>query len=384
MTCGFQFTEHARSTTTDARTGLFRTPHGDIETPAFMPVGTVGSVKGILPSQLAELGATMILANTYHLHLRPGEDVVQALGGLHGFMNWDGPILTDSGGYQIFSLADLRSLTDRGVTFRSSYDGREVFLDPERAISVQATLGADVAMAFDHCPTSATDRALVEEATERTHRWLERSVARHRELGGESRGQALFGIVQGGAFEDLRAASVEAVCSHDLVGYSIGGVSVGEGREHFATAVSAAASRMPRDKPRYLMGVGTPRDFFDAIERGVDLFDCVTPTRHGRTHQAFTSQGTLNLRNQGWARDRAPLDPACDVPWLRGFSKGYLRHLCKANEMLAAQLLSLQNLWFFLDLMQRIRTAIREDRFTELRDEVLATCDRKVSPTANG
>jgi len=378
---GFEFRERARSTRTAARTGRFSTPHGDVETPAFMPVGTVGSVKGVLPSQLAELGATMILGNTYHLHLRPGEDVVRALGGLHGFMNWSGPILTDSGGYQVFSLADLRSIDDTGVRFRSSYDGREVFLDPERAVDVQAALGADVAMAFDHCPQTATDRAAVEVATDRTHRWLERSVARHRELGGEERGQALFGIVQGGAFEDLRRRSVDAVCAQDLVGYAIGGVSVGEGRGLFGTAVAAAAERLPRDRPRYLMGVGTPRDFFDAVEQGIDLFDCVTPTRHGRTHQAFTSEGTLNLRNRGWARDPSPLDPRCDVAWLSGFSKGYLRHLCKANEMLAAQLLSLQNLWFFLDLMRRIRAAIAEDRFEELRDRTLATCDRKVTPT---
>lgn len=382
MPPAFEFRETARSSRSEARAGVFTTPHGDVATPAFMPVGTVGSVKGVLPSQLSELGASMILANTYHLHLRPGEDVVRDLGGLHAFMNWPGPILTDSGGYQVFSLAELRSIDDRGVRFRSSYDGREVFLDPERAVDVQAALGADVAMAFDHCPQSATDRAEVEDATERTHRWLERSVARHRELGGEERGQALFGIVQGGAFDDLRARSVEAVCSHDLAGYAIGGVSIGEGREHHAAAIAAAAPRLPRDRPRYLMGVGTPRDFVDAIAAGVDLFDCVTPTRHGRTHQAFTSAGTLNLRNRGWARDRSPLDPACDVPWLAGFSRGYLRHLCKANEMLAAQLLSLQNLWFFLDLMRRIRAAIAADRFEELRDEVLATCDRRLAPPA--
>ena len=377
---GFSFQVEARCAHTRARAGRFETPHGAVATPAFMPVGTRGTVKGVLPSQLAELGATMLLANTYHLHLRPGAAVVRALGGLHRFMNWTGPLLTDSGGYQVFSLGSQAKIDERGVEFRSVVDGSRVWLDPEGATDVQIELGADVIMAFDQCPASATQRSVVLAATERTHRWLERCVARFRERGAAERGQALFGIVQGGAFEDLRRCSVDAVCGHDLVGYAIGGASLGEGREQVRAAVEYAALRLPEDRPRYLMGVGTPRDFFDAVERGVDLFDCVTPTRHGRTHQAFTSAGVLNLRNQGWALDPRPLDPECDVPWLAGFSRGYLRHLCNTNEMLGAELLTLQNLGFFARLMQQIRAAIRAGTLPELRARVLARADRRVTP----
>lgn len=377
---GFSFQILERCSSSKARSGVFETPHGPVQTPAFMPVGTRGTVKGVLPHQLEELGASMILANTYHLHLRPGAATVAELGGLHSFMNWPRPILTDSGGYQVFSMDDCLSVEESGVAFRSVVDGSRVWMDPETAIDIQTALGADVIMAFDQCPRSAVDRAVVAPATERTHRWLERCAARHAELGGVERGQALFGIIQGGAFEDLRAASVDAVCSHDFVGYAIGGVSVGEDREALRMAVEFSTARMPEDRPRYLMGVGTPRDFFDAIEQGVDLFDCVTPTRHGRTHQAFTSEGIINLRNRGWARSSEALDPACDVPWLAGFSRGYLRHLCKVNEMLAAQLLSLNNLRFFLRLMEQIRAAIRTDTLAQLREQVLSKAHLRVSP----
>jgi queuine tRNA-ribosyltransferase len=365
---GFAYRVEHRATTSRARAGVFTTPHGDVPTPAFMPVGTKGTVKGVTSRELAELGTTMLLGNTYHLHLRPGEELIRELGGLHGFMRWDGPILTDSGGYQVFSLESLRQIDADGATFRSVVDGALVRFTPERVIEIEAALGADVAMAFDHCPSSPSDRAQVELATERTHRWLERCVRRHRELGGEARGQALFGIVQGGSFVDLRERSVDAVCAHDLVGYAIGGVSVGESRDEILVAIDAAAPRLPEDRPRYLMGVGTPRDFFDAIERGVDLFDCVTPTRHGRTAQAFTSTGSLNLRNAKFARDPRPLDERCDCPTcVRGYSRAYLRHLVKSEEMLAAILLTHHNLRWFHRLMNEIRSGIARDELDLVR-----------------
>ena len=332
-----------------------------------MPVGTRGSVKGAHPAQVRKAGARMILANTYHLHLRPGEDTIRALGGLHRFMNWDGPILTDSGGYQVFSLSDITQLDDEGATFRSIVDGSAVRFTPRRVVEIQATLGADVAMAFDECPNDPKDRVKVELACERTHRWLDACVERHRELGGSERGQALFGIVQGGVFEDLRRASVDAVCAHDLLGTAIGGVSVGEDRQAIAHAIAFTTPLLPEDRPRYLMGIGTPHDFFEAVACGIDLFDCVTPTRHARSHQAFTWDGRLNLRNAVFARDNAPIEAGCDCPACDGFSRGYIRHLCKSNEMLAAQLLTLHNLRFFHRLLEGIRAAIANDRFEALR-----------------
>jgi queuine tRNA-ribosyltransferase len=376
---GFGFVRTSSDPSTRARCGVFRTPHGDVETPAFMPVGTRGTVKGVLPAELHALGARMLLANTYHLHLRPGEETVRALGGLHRFMNWSGPLLTDSGGYQVFSLSGISQVDDDGVTFQSVVDGASVRFTPERAVEVQAALGADVQMAFDQCPADPRDRAIVLQGVERTQRWLERCVRAHRALGGEARGQALFGIVQGGVFADLRKSCLEAVCAHDLVGYAIGGVSVGETREDMRTAVEATAPHLPEDKPRYLMGVGMPVDFFDAVAQGVDLFDCVTPTRHGRTHQAFTSLGQLNLRNADFARDTRVLDPECDCPCCAGFSRGYLRHLCKSNEMLGAELLTLHNLRYFARLFERMRDAIRRGALTELREAVLPAAMRRVS-----
>ena len=364
----------------EARAGVFHTPHGPVETPAFMPVGTRGTVKGVLPRDLHETGSRMILANTYHLHLRPGEETVKALGGLHSFMGWDGPILTDSGGYQVFSLADSCTLDEDGVTFQSVVDGSAARFTPERVVEIQAALGADVQMAFDHCAPDPLDRAIVQDATDRTHRWLDRCVRRHQELGGVERGQALFGIVQGGAFEDIRRASVDAVCSHDLVGYAVGGVSVGEDREAMRIAVSASAPELPVMKPRYLMGVGTPSDFFDAIERGIDLFDCVTPTRNARNHTAFTSQGRVNLRNLGFKEDTRPLDPACDCVACTRFSRGVLRHLSKSNEMLAGTLLSIHNLHFFHSLLASMREAIKAGTFSALRERVLPAMDRRVRP----
>lgn len=367
---GFGFRVLARSTENRGRVGVFETPHGVVTTPAFMPVGTRGTVKGVEPGELFALGSRMILANTYHLALRPGEEVVRELGGLHRFMGWDGPILTDSGGYQVFSLADLMKLDEGGVTFQSVIDGARLRFDPERVIEIERALGADVAMAFDHCADDPTDRAKVEDATERTHRWLERCVRRHRELDGEASGQALFGIVQGGAFEDLRKRSVAAVTRHDLVGYAIGGVSVGETRDAMRIAVRAAAPELPEDRPRYLMGVGTPLDFVEAVAEGVDLFDCVTPTRHGRTKQAFTSQGLVNIENARFARDTRPLDPACDCPACARFSRGALRHFAKSDEMLGAILLTLHNLRFFHTLFDELRAALEVGGYPRLAARV--------------
>lgn len=378
---GFDFELQARCPHTLARAGTLRTPHGPVSTPAFMPVGTRATVKGVLPRDLREVGSQMILANTYHLHLRPGEDVVRELGGLHAMMAWDGPILTDSGGYQVFSMSDLRQIDRDGVTFKSVLDGSAVRFDPERVMDIQRALGADVIMAFDHCPSVPTDRREVERATETTHRWLERCVRRFRENGGEAGGQALFGIVQGGAFEDLRRASVEAVTQHDLVGYAIGGVSVGEEEHLIRDTVRGCADLLPADRPRYLMGVGTPRDFFEAITSGVDLFDCVTPTRHARNHMAFTSWGSINVRNEGLSRDRRSLDPECDCVACSDYSLGTLRHLCRTREILGGMLLSLHNLRFFHRLMERIRAAIREGTLPELREQVVERASRRVGPS---
>ncbi|MCY2960617.1 MAG: tRNA guanosine(34) transglycosylase Tgt [Planctomycetota bacterium] len=365
----------ARASSGHARVGVFTTPHGDVATPAFMPVGTKATVKGVLPRDLRELGATMILANTYHLHLRPGEDVIQKLGGLHAVMAWNGPILTDSGGYQVFSLGHLAKIDADGVSLKSVIDGSAVRFTPERVIDIERKLGADVAMAFDHCPADPTDRAQVAAAVERTHDWLARCVRRHREHGAEETGQALFPIVQGGVFEDLRRRSVESALEHGCVGHAVGGVSVGESREHARTAVEMSAPLLPEEKPRYLMGVGTPADFFDAIERGIDLFDCVTPTRHARNHRAFTSRGEVNLRNAKYREDVAPLDPACACPCCRDYSRGTLRHLCTSDEMLGGMLLSLHNLAYFFDLMARIRAAIASDTLSALRVEVLGAME---------
>jgi queuine tRNA-ribosyltransferase len=303
---------------------------------------------------------------------------VRDLGQLHGFMGWDGPILTDSGGYQVFSMADLRDLSEEGVGLKSIVDGDRIQLTPESVIDIELALGADIIMAFDHCPSDPTSRAEVEDATARTTRWLRRCMDRYEARGGLAGGQALFGICQGGAFADLRQQSVEAICEHDLVGYAIGGVSVGEHKTALVDAIEMAAPLLPRGKPRYLMGVGTPEDFFEAVTRGVDMFDCVTPTRHGRMHQAFTSEGRMNLRNQRWARDDAPIDPACGCEACRSFSRGYLRHLCKSGEMLAGSLISLHNIHFFHALMARMRRGIFDGDLPEQRAFFLDVCTRRI------
>ncbi|MFT5199857.1 MAG: queuine tRNA-ribosyltransferase [Planctomycetota bacterium] len=365
-----------------ARTGVFHTPHGSVPTPAFMPVGTRGSVKAVLPRDVKEAGATMVLANTLHLALRPGAKVVRDLGGLHSLMDWSGPILTDSGGYQVFSMADVSKISEKGVTFRSVIDGSPMHLSPESAMEIQVDLGADVIMAFDQCPSDPHDRKQVEEATNRTHRWLARCEKRWLELGGLDRGQALFGIVQGGCFEDLRRESVKAITSHDLVGYAIGGISVGEGREAIRDAFAMTTPLLPKDKPRYLMGIGTPVDFFDAVAQGADLFDCVTPTRHGRNHQAFTSRGRVNLRNQAWTSYTGPLDPDCPCTACTNYPAGAIRHLCNVGEMLGGTLLSIHNLTFFHRLMADIRLAVAAGTLSQLREEVLPRVEPRFKPTS--
>jgi len=380
MSAPFSFQIDAKCPSSGARSGVFNTPHGSIQTPAFMPVGTRGTVKGVLPRDLKASGSSMILANTLHLFLRPGPEAVRDLGGLHSFMGWDGPILTDSGGYQVFSMADLAQINEDGVTFRSILDGSKVRFTPEIVMDVQRDLGADVIMAFDHCPSDPTDREQVQAATDRTHRWLDRCVSQWKNNGGLDRGQALFGIVQGGVFEDLRAKSVEAVCAHDLPGVAVGGVSVGEDRDHIRKAFAMSVPLLPPDRPRYLMGIGTPTDFFDAVRQGADLFDCVTPTRHGRNHQVYTSRGRINVRNEGWSRSTEALDPECPCPACTEFPMGSLRHYCKTSEMLAGSLLSLHNLWFFHGLLKRMREAIATGTLAALEAEILPRMELRFSP----
>lgn len=371
------FRVEARCAASAARVGRVETPHGGFDTPAFMPVGTQAAVKGLLPELVARTGAEIVLANTYHLMLRPGAEAVASLGGLHGFMNWAGPILTDSGGYQAFSMSDLTRLDADGVEFRSIVDGAIISLSPERAMEVQNRLGADIIMALDDCPPSAgrTSPGLtpfahsaeysrrLDEANERTARWLERCVQAH----ARRADQALFGIVQGGTDLDKRSRSVEQVCSHDLPGYAIGGVAVGEDFDQIIEVVRHTAALLPADRPRYLMGVGYERDIVEAVRAGVDMFDCVLPTRNGRNACAFTRTETLRLRNARFADDPRPIEAHCDCPACNGlsgsggFSRAYLRHLFLAREMLGPILVSLHNLRHFQRLMLDIRRAIREN-----------------------
>src|SRR6478609_5856161 len=348
---------------TRARTARFHTPHGIVETPAFMPVGTLGTVKGVDPGRLAETGAQMILANTYHLALRPGEQTVAALGGLHKFMGWNGPILTDSGGFQVFSLADRMTFDETGVRFRSHIDGALVELTPERSIAIQEQLGSDVAMVFDHVVALPNDREIVADAMRRSLRWAERCKA-----AATRADQAQFAIVQGGLDPELRAESAERLVALDFVGYAIGGLSVGEPPPEMYAALDVTTPLLPRNKPRYLMGVGRPIDLLEAIARGVDLFDCVMPTRNGRNALAFTDAGPIRLRNLQHALDREPLDPTCPCLACR-HSRGYLRHLFQANEMLGPMLVSHHNLTYYQRLMAQARQAITEDRLSTFLSE---------------
>jgi len=340
------------------RVGRLATPHGDVETPAFIPVGTRATVKGVLPETLREIGTQIVLANTYHLALRPGADVVRDLGGLHAMMGWDGPILTDSGGFQVFSLSGLRQVTDDGVTFRNHIDGGEMTLTPESAVAAQNALGADVIMALDICPPYPCPRPEVEEAVRLTLAWAERCRAAHGRAD-----QVLWPIVQGGVERDLRERCAERLVAMDFQGYAIGGVSVGEGHDHLREVVGWTAPLLPPDRPRYLMGVGELRDLVVSIGLGVDLFDCVLPTRNGRNGSAYTADGMIRLRNEQYRSDRRPVEEDCDCPACRRFSRGMLRHLFMAGELLGPILLSIHNLRFYTRLFSRLRATIREGRF---------------------
>ena len=356
---GFSFQLQAKCSHSQARAGVFATPHGIVETPRFMPVGTLATVKGITPRQLQDASAQMILANTYHLHLQPGEEIVAEAGGLHDFMAWDKPILTDSGGFQVFSLSELRKISEEGVTFRSPRDGSMIAITPERSIQIQNALGADVIMAFDECPPSDASQEEVAAATARTNRWLKRCIAAHE----NSDTQALFGIVQGGIYLNLRSQAVEELVALDLPGYAIGGVSVGEAPELINATVKHTAPLLPSDKPRYLMGVGTYREMVQAIASGIDLFDCVIPTRFGRHGTALVQGTRINLKNAQYKRDYQPLDATCPCYACGNFTRAYLNHLVRSQEMLGYILLSLHNITELIRFTQEIRQAIFDDTF---------------------
>jgi len=342
-----------------ARTGVIRTARGDIRTPAFMPVGTAATVKAMLPESVRATGADILLGNTYHLMLRPGAERVARLGGLHKFMNWDRPILTDSGGFQVMSLSDLRKLTETGVTFRSHIDGSKHELTPESSMEVQRLLGSDIVMAFDECPSLPADRARIAESMRLSMRW----AARSRDAFGDRPGHALFGIQQGGLEEDLRGESAEALRSIGFDGYAIGGLAVGEGQEKMFATLDFAPGQLPDDKPRYLMGVGKPDDIVGAVKRGVDMMDCVLPSRSGRTGQAFTRRGVVNIKNARHADDPRPLDAACSCPACSGYSRAYLHHVFRAGEMISGMLLTWHNLHYFQELMEGMRQAIQAGEF---------------------
>jgi queuine tRNA-ribosyltransferase len=395
----------AQDSQSKARRGRLTTAHGEIETPAFMPIGTQGTVKAVSPRELRELNAQIILGNSYHLFVRPGLDVIKQFGGLHKFMNWDGPILTDSGGYQIFSLAKLRKITEDGVHFQNHVDGTPAFISPEIAMEIQAALGSDIAMVLDECPPWPCDRDYAAGSLEMTTRWAKRCKqwkdknAEHRTLNAERRMQKenaqhstpnaqrpmaegaainyppsttnslLFGIVQGATFGDLRKESAQALVEIGFDGYSIGGVSVGEPEEEMMRAVEAAEPSLPADRPRYAMGLGTPPQLLEMIARGMDMFDCVLPTRLARNGTAFTAEGTLNLKNAEFAMQKGPIEEGCTCPACSEFSRAYIRHLIKAEEILGLRLITLHNLHFYLDLMRKAREAIEAGRFDQLRKD---------------
>ena len=350
---------------TGARLGRLYTHHGVIDTPTFMPVGTQATVKAVSPEELKALGAQIILSNTYHLFIRPGHELVREAGGLHRFMNWDRAILTDSGGFQVFSLADRRKIREEGVEFRSHLDGSLLFLSPEKATEVQNALGADIIMCFDECAPYPADYEYVRESTARTSRWAERCLKAH----GRPHDQALFGIVQGGMYPDLRRQSAKDLTSLDFPGYAIGGLSVGEPKPVMYEMLETTVPLLPDGKPRYLMGVGSPDALIEGSIRGIDMFDCVLPTRIARNGTVMTSRGRLVIRNAAYERDFGPLDPACDCYTCTHYSRAYIRHLIKADEIFGLRLTTIHNLHFLASLMARIRQAIREDRLADFRDE---------------
>lgn len=354
-----RFSFELKATDGRARTGVISTPRGEIRTPAFMPVGTAATVKAMLPESVRATGADILLGNTYHLMLRPTAERIERLGGLHKFMNWGRPILTDSGGFQVMSLSDLRKLTEKGVTFKSHIDGSKHELTPERSMEIQRMLGSDIVMCFDECPALPADRARLEDSMRLSMRW----AARSREAFGDRPGHALFGIQQGGLEEDLRAESAEALTSIGFDGYAVGGLAVGEGQEAMFGCLDFAPEQLPKDKPRYLMGVGKPDDIVGAVKRGIDMMDCVLPSRSGRTGQAFTRRGVVNIKNARHAEDPRPLDADCTCPACSQYSRAYLHHVFRAGEMISGMLLTWHNLHYFQEIMSGMRAAIADGAF---------------------
>lgn len=348
-----------------ARLGKVHTPHGVFETPIFMPVGTLATVKTMSPEELKEIGSQIILSNTYHLWLRPGHEIVREAGGLHKFMNWDRPILTDSGGFQVFSLSALRKIEEEGVHFRNHLNGEKLFLSPEGAMEIQNALGSDIMMAFDECPPYPATHEYMKKSVERTSRWAERCLEGHK----RAQDQGLFGIVQGGEYEDLRKQSAKDLVSLDFPGYAIGGLSVGEPKDVMNRVLEFTTRHLPDNKPRYLMGVGSPDSLIDGAIRGIDMFDCVLPTRIGRNGTCMTSTGRLVVRNAKYARDFTPIDHNCDCHVCKTYSRAYIRHLVKCDETFGFRLTSYHNLYFLLNLMEQVREAIRNDRLLDFREE---------------
>ena len=366
-----------------ARRGEFTCPHGAAQTPVFMNVGTQGAIKGALSARdLKEIGCQIELSNTYHLHVRPGDELIKSLGGLHKFMTWDGPILTDSGGFQIFSLAELRKIGEDGVRFNSHVDGRHIFMGPEESMRIQSNLGSDIAMAFDECIKIPSPYDYVKASTERTARWLVRCKAALEQYNSEpdavNPGQVLFGINQGAVFHDIRIEHMKRIAELDLAGYAIGGLAVGETAQEMYDTIEAVEEYMPKDRPRYLMGVGTPGNIIESVARGVDFFDCVMPARNGRHGHLFTWKGIINIKNAKYERDESPIDHECSCPVCQRYSKAYLRHLFKAEEMLAMRFAVTHNLWFYNNLMQRIRDALDEGRFEDFRRQYSTVLDTRI------
>ena len=366
-----------------ARRGEFTCPHGTVQTPVFMNVGTQAAIKGALSARdLADIGCQIELSNTYHLHVRPGDGLIKSLGGLHRFMDWDGPILTDSGGFQIFSLAELRKIGEDGVRFNSHVDGRHIFMGPEESMRIQSNLGSDIAMAFDECIKIPSPYEYVKESCARTVRWLERckaALARYNaEPDAVNPGQVLFGINQGAVFHDIRVEHMKRIAELDLAGYAIGGLAVGETTQEMYDTIEVVEEHMPAGRPRYLMGVGTPGNIIESVARGVDFFDCVMPARNGRHGHLNTWGGIINIKNAKYERDESPIDPECSCPVCRRYSRAYLRHLFKAEEMLAMRFAVTHNLWFYNELMRRIRTALEEGDFDAFRRKYADALDRRI------
>lgn len=366
-----------------ARRGTFETVHGTIQTPVFMNVGTSAAIKGAVSSlDLKEIGCQVELSNTYHLHVRPGDELIHDMGGLHKFMNWDRPILTDSGGFQVFSLASLRKITEEGVNFQSHIDGKKIFMGPEESMQIQSNLASTIAMAFDECIENPAPRDYVKNSCDRTYRWLVRCKDEMKRLNALERTinkhQMLFGINQGGTYDDLRIEHMKRIAELDLDGYAIGGLAVGESAEEMYRIIESVEPYMPTDKPRYLMGVGTPQNILEAVDRGVDFFDCVITSRNARHANLFTDIGVLNLNNKKFERDDRPLMEGCNCPTCRNYSRSYIRHLIKAKEMLGMRLCVIHNLYFYNDLMAKIRTAIEENRYSSFKAEMLEKMNNRV------